>query len=96
LGWLVKVVLLCLVVGLFLSFFEIDPAAILTNTWATVLSVGDLVVGVVRWAVPYILVGAVVVVPLALLGVVLRWSRSRRGPERRQKNGGTGAPEPPR
>ncbi|WP_280177262.1 DUF6460 domain-containing protein [Azospirillum palustre] len=29
------------------------------------------------WALPYILIGAVVVVPLSLIGLVMRWNRSR-------------------
>ena len=79
-GWIVKIIVLCFVVGFALSVFEIDPAAILTNTWATIRDVFDLAVGVVRWAVPYILVGAVVVVPIAAVSVLLRWTRARRGP----------------
>ena len=79
-GWIVKIIGLCFVVGFALSVFEIDPASILTNTWVTVRDVFDLAVGVVRWAVPYILVGAVVVVPIAAVSLLLRWTRARRGP----------------
>lgn len=63
-----------------LSVLDINPASILTNTWATIRDIADLAVGVVRWALPYILVGAVIVVPLSVLGLLLRWSRTRRGP----------------
>ncbi|HYG91549.1 MAG TPA: hypothetical protein VD978_35445 [Azospirillum sp.] len=79
-SWIVKVVLLCFVVGFALSVFDIDPASIITNTWATMREIAQLAVGVVRWALPYILVGAVIVVPLALLGLLLRWTRAGRGP----------------
>lgn len=79
-GWIVKVIVLCFVVGFALSVFDIDPAAIVTNTWATVRDVGELVAGVVRWALPYILVGAVVVVPIAAVSLLLRWRRTRRRP----------------
>ena len=79
-GWIVKIIALCFVVGFALSVFDIDPAAILTNTWATIRDVFDLAAGVVRWAVPYILVGAVVVLPVAAVSILLRWTRARRGP----------------
>ncbi len=79
-AWIVKVVVLCFVVGFALSVFDIDPASIFTNTWATVREVGELTASVVRWALPYIMVGAVVVVPIALIGLLLRWTRARRGP----------------
>lgn len=79
-GWILRIILLCFVVGFALSVFDIDPAAIVTNTWVTVRDVADLIVGVVRWALPYVLVGAVVVVPLAAVSLLLRWTRARRGP----------------
>ena len=79
-GWIVKVLVLSFVVGFALSVFDIDPASIVTNTWATVRDVGELVADVVRWALPYILVGAVVVVPIAAVSLLLRWTRARRGP----------------
>ncbi|MBP2314534.1 DUF6460 domain-containing protein [Azospirillum soli] len=76
-GWIVKTLLLCFLVGLALSVLDIDPASIITNTWATIRDIADLAVGVIRWALPYILIGAVIVVPLSVLGLLLRWSRSR-------------------
>lgn len=86
-GWIVRTLLLCFVVGLVLSFLDITPAHILTNTWATIREIAALVrdgfvslLDAVRWALPYILIGAVIVVPLSLLGVVLRWSRTRHRP----------------
>lgn len=77
-GWIVKVIILCFVVGFALSVFDINPANILTNGWATVREVVDLAIGVVRWAFPYILVGAVIVVPIAAVSLLLRWTRARR------------------
>ncbi len=79
-GWIVKTLLLCFLVGLMLSVLDINPASIITNTWATVRDIADLAVGAIRWALPYILVGAVIVVPLSVLGLLLRWSRTRQGP----------------
>jgi len=80
LGWIVKTLLLCFVVGLALSVLDIDPASIITNTWETVRDIADLAIGAVRWALPYILIGAVIVVPLSVLAALLRWSRTRHRP----------------
>jgi hypothetical protein len=76
-GRAIGVVVLCLLVGLFLTHLGIAAHGILTDTWHTILSVGRLVGDVVMWAVPYTLLGAVVVVPLLILGLV-----AKRGPWR--------------
>jgi hypothetical protein len=76
-GRAIGVVVLCLLVGLFLTHLGITAHGILTDTWHTILSVGRLVGDVVMWAVPYTLLGAVVVVPLLILGLV-----AKRGPWR--------------
>jgi len=77
LGWIVKTLVLCFVVGFILSVLRIDPASILTNNWETIKDIADLVFDAGHWALPYILVGAVIVVPLSVIGALLRWSRSR-------------------
>ena len=67
--------MLSLIVGLGLSFFDINPMGILNDTWDTILAVVALFNGIVDWALPYVLVGAIVVVPLALIGALLRYLR---------------------
>ena len=71
-GRAIGVVVLCLLVGLLLTHLGIAARGILTDTWHTILSVGRLVGDLVEWAVPYTLLGAVVVVPLALIGFALK------------------------
>jgi len=67
-------VVLCLLVGLLLTHLGIAARGILNDTWHTILSVGRLVGNLVQWAVPYTLLGAVVIVPLALIGFVVKRS----------------------
>jgi hypothetical protein len=74
-GTIVRLILLCLVVGLLLAFFDITPHSILTDTARTIREVWDLIGAFVRWALPYILLGAVIVVPIALLSFLLRRAR---------------------
>ena len=76
-GWIIRTRVLCFVVGFVLSFLRIDPASILTNSWQTVQDIVALMIDAGRWALPYILIGAVVVVPLSVIGLVLRRNRSR-------------------
>jgi hypothetical protein len=76
-GRAIGVLVLCLVVGLFLTHLGISARGILTDTWRTILSVGQLMGDLIMWAVPYTLLGAVIVVPLLLIGLV-----AKRGPWR--------------
>jgi len=76
-GWIVRIIVLSLIVGLLLSFLDINPMGILNNTWETVLAVVALFTSVAQWALPYVLVGAVVVVPIAVIAGVLRLMRRR-------------------
>ena len=71
-GRAIGVLVLCLLVGLLLTHLGIAARGILTDTWHTILSVGRLVGEMVQWALPYTLLGAVVVVPLLLIGFVIK------------------------
>jgi succinate dehydrogenase hydrophobic anchor subunit len=74
-GRLIGLLVLCLLVGLLLTHLGIAARGILTDTWRTVLAVFRLVGGIVWWAVPYTLLGAVVVVPVSLVALVARRGR---------------------
>ena len=50
-GGIVRLLLLCLVVGLILSFFDITPQHIVSDTLRTLREIYDLVFGAVHWAV---------------------------------------------
>lgn len=76
-GWIVRTLVLCFVVGFILSILKIDPASIFTNSWETVRDIAALALDAGHWALPYILIGAVIVVPLSVIAGLLRWSRSR-------------------
>ena len=71
-GTVIRLLLICLVVGLILSFFNITPQHIVTDTLRTLREIYDLVFGAVHWAVPYILLGAVVVIPVAVISLMTR------------------------
>ena len=74
-GRAIGVIVLCFLAGLFLSRLGITARSIITDTWATILSVFTLLGDLVGWAVPYVLLGAVVVVPLVVLSLLHRYTR---------------------
>jgi hypothetical protein len=77
-GRAVGALVLCLLVGLLLTHLGISARGILTDTWRTILSVGRLLGDLIEWGVPYTLLGAVVVVPLLLIGLVFRRGGGRK------------------
>ena len=80
-GRIIGVIVLCFLAGLFLSRLGITARGILTDTWATILSVFTLLGDLVSWAVPYVLLGAVIVVPLFVLALLHRFARRRQPPQ---------------
>ncbi len=66
----VKLALASLVVGLLFSFLEIDPRNLLAALGETARDLFASAASVLEWAIQYILIGAVVVVPVwALLAL---------------------------
>jgi len=71
-GRAIGVIVLCMLVGLLLTHLGIAARGILTDTLHTIISVGRLAGDLIMWGVPYTLLGAVVVLPLLLLGIVIK------------------------
>jgi len=61
---LIKILVFSFVIGILLSFFEINPKELLANFGDTVQEIFSIVARIIEWAVKYILLGAVVVVPI--------------------------------
>ncbi len=69
----IKIALWCLVVGLILVFFGLDPLDMWVWLGEVARSLFDLVVDFGRWAGPFMVVGALVVLPI----VAIRWFMRR-------------------
>lgn len=76
-GTLLKLFILSLLVGVVLSVFDIDPENLLGAIGGTVESIFRVTVDALEWAVPFVLIGAVVVVPIWLILTLLRLARRR-------------------
>ena len=74
---IVKLIIACLLVGLVLSTLNIDPRNILESGQDAIewlIEVGGEFFG---WAVTYILIGAIVVIPIWLIMYLMRAARGR-------------------
>jgi len=76
---IVKLALLSLIVGLVLRAIGFTPRALIEHFGETVQGIFTFVVSTVEWAVPYILLGAVIVVPLWLIRAGFLFNRNRKG-----------------
>jgi len=66
-----------LVLGLVLSALDITPEFLLSAIGGTVESIFLTVADAVKWAVPFVLIGAVVVLPIWLVMSAWRFIRRR-------------------
>jgi Na+/H+-dicarboxylate symporter len=67
-----KLAMLSLLVGLLMSFFDITPQSILENFGESVAKAYSMMTSWLRWMVPYILLGATIVIPIWAVLAVLR------------------------
>lgn len=74
---LIKVLLFSFIIGVLLSFFEIDPKQLLANFGETVQAIFEVVASVIEWAVKYVLLGAIVVVPIWLIFFFINKARGK-------------------
>lgn len=75
---IIKLAILSLLVGFALAFFDVDPRNLLTGLGSTVVEVYELVLRFLRWAVKYVLLGAVVVVPIWLVFYLITLSKRKK------------------
>ena len=75
---IVKLVLISFVVWLLISFFDINPKELLANFGETVQDIFALAVRCIEWSVKYVLLGAVMVVPIWLILLLINKARGKR------------------
>ena len=76
-GTIIRLLVVSLIVGLVLSLFNITPQGLLRRLGGTAEQILGVAVGAVEWAVPFVLIGAVVVVPLWAIVKLTRMARRR-------------------
>ena len=73
---LLRLILLCILVGVILHALGFDPGDILTSIQRMVRGVWDMGFDAVRWVWRYFLLGAIIVVPIWL---IVRFMRAPSG-----------------
>lgn len=74
-GTVLRLFLLCVVVGVVMTFFGITPRSLFADTIGTLRDAYALAERIIHWSVPYALLGASVVVPIVLVVLFLRLIR---------------------
>ena len=74
----VKIALWCLGVGLVLAFIGLDPLELWISLGELGQSAFDMLVEVGRWAGPFMLAGAVIVLPIVGVRWLMRKARERK------------------
>jgi hypothetical protein len=76
---IVNILIWSLLVGLLLAWLHIDPFDLLRDSLHFLGRLPAILANLLGWAWPYVAAGAVIVVPIALIGLLPRlWRRSRR------------------
>lgn len=74
----IRLAIWSLIVGFALAFFGIEPKNLVTALGSTVVEIYEIVLSFVQWSIKYILIGAVVVLPIWLVFFFLRMARNRK------------------
>ena len=73
-----KLLIVSLLVGLFMSWFDITPQSIVENFGDSVAKAYSMLTGWIRWMVPYVLLGATIVIPIWALLALFRMGGKKK------------------
>ncbi len=76
-GTVVKLIIASLCVGLILAYFNADPLDLLYWARDKITAILGDATGWVQWAIKYIFIGAVIVVPIWLVSYLWRAARGK-------------------
>lgn len=76
---IVKLLVASLLVGLVMRWFDITPRSLIANFGETIGRAFDRMANFAGWAVDYVLVGAVIVVPIWLAMFLFNRLKGKRG-----------------
>jgi hypothetical protein len=79
LSTIVKLAIISLLVGFALVFFGIEPTDLVKGLGSTVVKIYEIVLGFLRDAMKYVLIGAVVVVPVWLVFYLIGLAKKKKG-----------------
>jgi hypothetical protein len=77
-GTVVKLIILSLIVGLLLNWFNVSPQDLLRDIFGNIDAIVDWSVSAFGSAASYILLGAVIVVPIWAILFLIRWLKQSK------------------
>jgi hypothetical protein len=77
LSTLFKLAVISFVIGWLLVQFDISPEDIFNNFGATVRRIYEMAKGAIEWSAGYIVIGAVIVIPIWAVSVLLSFLKGR-------------------
>lgn len=75
LGLAIRLLMICVAVGLVMAFLGITPRSLIADTLGSLREAWEIVLRLFHWALPYALLGASVVIPIAVVVFALRLIR---------------------
>ncbi len=75
---IVKIAIISLLVGLALAFFDINPRSLVESLGETVVNIYEVVLSFLKWSLKYVLLGAVVVVPIWLVFFLIGLAKKKK------------------
>ena len=78
-GTAVKILIASLLVGLVMHWFGITPRSLIHNFGDSVVRIFGTFTSIINWAIDYVLVGAVIVVPIWLIVFLVDRAKGKRG-----------------
>ena len=75
---IIKIIVISLLVGWGLTVFDVTPQKLMANLGGTIQDIFEVLVSMFSWSVPYILLGAVVVVPIWVVMRLWAYIKERR------------------
>ncbi len=85
-AFVLKILLLCLVVGFVLTWLDLGPLDLLRDLGQRLRGGWEGAKALFGWATPYVLLGATVVVPIVLLGFAWKFTFGRRRGESQEED----------
>jgi hypothetical protein len=76
---IIKLLIASLVVGLLMRWFDVTPRSLIANFGETIARAFDRLTHFAAWAVDYVLLGAVIVVPIWAVWFVIERMKGKRG-----------------
>lgn len=77
---IIRILIWSLLVGLLLTWLDWTPQELLAEIWSALRALPEWAAAIFGWAWPYIRQGAIIVVPVAVIVLIMRGVRGRRGP----------------